>query len=174
MKYLLAVILIAFASPLYANPVFEKYVQWIVDNSEFEYNGEALPTVKRIPKDWMQIYAYGDQAVAEAERKGHQLPKIHALYDETSDEIILPKDFDLDNFENHHIVVHELVHYLQDINGDYESQQAKDCVQSLEPVAYKLHAKWMDQVDHPAERPNDLFIFMMEMSCRDHHGAGGG
>jgi len=94
MKYLLAIILIAFASPLYANPVFEKYVQWIVD--------------------------------------------------------------------------------LQDINGDYESQQAKDCVQSLEPVAYKLHAKWMDQVDHPAEKPNDLFVFMLEMSCRDHHGAGGG
>jgi hypothetical protein len=174
MKYLLAVIMIALASPLYANPVFEKYVQWIVENSRFEYNGEALPTVKRIPKDWMQIYAYGDQAVAEAERKGQELPKIHALYDETTDEIILPKDFDLNNFERHHIIVHELVHYLQDINGDFESQQAKDCIQSLEPEAYKLHGEWMDQVNHPAERPNDLFILMMEMSCRDHHGAGGG
>ena len=169
MKTILVLLLFVFASPLYANPVFEKYVTWIVNNSEFKYNGEALPTIKKIPKDWLEIYAYGEQKVADAERKGKDLANIHALYDEKSNEIILPEDFDLDDFSKHHILVHELVHYLQDINGDYDTEQAKHCIQSLEPIAYELHTKWMDEVNHPANRPNALFVALITMPCRDHH-----
>jgi len=169
MKIILVVLISILAFPLHANPVFEQYIQWIVNNSDFEYNNEPLPTVKKIPKDWMEIYAYGDQKVAEAERNGNDLPRIYALYDEKSNEIIVPEGFDLDDFSKHHIIVHELVHYLQDINGLYETKKAKDCIQSLEPPAYELHTKWMDEVDHPSERPNPLFVLMLSMACRDHH-----
>ena len=168
MKTFLALLIFVFASPLYANTVFENYVQWIVDNSDFEYNGEELPTVKRIPEDWLEIYAYGDQAVADAERKGNVLPNVLALYDNKSNQIILPEGFDLNDFSKHHIIVHELVHYLQNINGEYDTEQAKRCIQSLEPEAYRLHTKWMDEVDHPAERPNELFVALLTMSCIDY------
>lgn len=173
MKYLLTALLISFASPLYANPVFKEYVEWIVNNSDFEYNGEELPTVKRIPKEWMEVYAYGGETVADSEKQGTTLPEVLALYDNENDQMIIPEDLDLNDFGNHHIVVHELVHYLQDINGYYETKDAQDCPQSLEPPAYELHVKWMDEVDHPGERPNELFVFMLSMACEEHFHGGG-
>lgn len=171
MKYLIAAFLIAIASPLYANPVFEGYIKWIVANSDFEYNGEELPSIKRIPREWIEVYAYGAETVAESEKRGTSLPEILALYDDEKNVMILPEDLDLDNVASHHIIVHELVHFLQNINGHYDTKEAKDCPTSLEPIAYELHEKWMDDVNHPGDRPDKLFLFMLSLACEPHfHG----
>lgn len=174
MKIFLIAFLIMFASPLYANPVFEKYINWLVTNSDFEYNGEELPTLKKIPKDWMEVYAYGSDAVAESDQNGTSLPSVIAVYNHKTNEIVVDKKFQIEDFTKHHIIVHELVHYLQWINGNYDTEEAQDCATSLEPIAYELHVKWMDEVDHPAEKPNELFLFFLEGACDEHHGAGGG
>ena len=173
MKIFLIAFLIMFASPLYANPVFEKYINWLVTNSDFEYNGEELPTIKRIPREWMQVYAYGPETVAESEKSGTTLPEILALYDDINNQFILPEDLDINDYKNHHIIVHELVHYLQKINGDYNTPEAEECTTSLEPIAYELQLKWMDDVDHPGQRPNELFLFMLSLACKEHFHGGG-
>ena len=168
MKHFLAIILLIFATPLYANPVFEKYINWITENSDFKYNGEALPTLKKIPEDQLVVYAYGPDAVLQAEQNETTLPEIIALYDHEKNQIIVNKNFELEDFTKHHIIVHELVHFLQMINGHYSTPEAIKCQTSLEPIAYKLHMKWMDEVDHPAERPNSLFLFFLDKACDDH------
>jgi len=173
MKIFLIAFLIMAASPLYANPVFEKYINWLVTNSDFEYNGEELPTVKRIPREQMQVYAYGSETVAESEKSGTTLPGILALYDDINNQFILPEDLDINDYKNHHIIVHELVHYLQKINGDYNTPEAEECITSLEPIAYELQLKWMDDVDHPGQQPNKLFLFMLSRACKEHFHGGG-
>lgn len=167
MKYILIIILFVFATPLYADPVFKEYVDWITANSEFEYNNEELPTLKKIPKDQLIIYAYGADAVAEQDVAN--FPKIIALYNHNTNEIIVDEQFELDDFSKHHIIVHELVHFLQLINGYYDTPEAQECQASLEPIAYELHMKWMDKVDHPAEKPNELFLFFLNKACDKHH-----
>lgn len=156
--------LILSASVASANPIFEEYIGWIVANSDFEYNGEPLPRVERTSKEMLLIMLYGDTAVAQAEFNGTYLPPVEAIYDNETDTIFLPYETDLDDFANHHIIVHELVHYLQDINGITD-----ECVGRLETPAYKLHEKWQDEVNHPAERPNGLFVIMLELACTNPH-----
>lgn len=156
--------LILSASVANANPIFEQYIDWIVANSDLEYNGETLPTVERISKEFLQILLYGESVVADAEYHNRTLPDVLAIYDDEDKTIIIPHETDLDDFANHHIIVHELVHYLQDINGITD-----ECIGRLEGPAYDLHAQWQDEVDHPAERPNRLFVAMLVMMCDNPH-----
>lgn len=156
--------LILTASVANANPIFEEYIDWIVANSDFEYNGESLPTVERASREMLMIMLYGEEVVAQAEKNNNHLPEAEAIYDDETDTIFLPHETDLEDFANHYIIVHELVHYLQDINGITD-----ECLGRLEIPAYKLHAKWQDEVDHPAPRPNALFVAMLELSCNNRH-----
>lgn len=165
-QILLAATVLLFASTVAnANTVFETYIQWIVNNSELTYNGEPLPTVTVVSNDYIKILAYGDAAVAEAEHNNVTLPEILALYKHDDNTMVVPDTLDLDDWNNHYIIVHELVHYLQNVNGYYELPEYAECRMKLENLAYELHVAWMDEVDHPGERPNPLFLFMLLNGC---------
>lgn len=169
MKHILTILLFLATTTAQANPVFENYIQWIVENSELEYNGEPLPSVVVVSNGYLKILAYGEITVAQSELNGTVLPDIVALYDHENNNIVVPDTLDLYDWNNHHVIVHELVHYLQDINGYYELPEYVECRVKLENLAYELHVAWMDEVDHPGERPNQLFLFMLLNSCRDTH-----
>jgi predicted Zn-dependent protease with MMP-like domain len=160
-KILFAIFLIVLsANTLRAEPIFERYINWIVNNSELVYNQETLPTIQRVSSDFLQILFYGDTVVAQAEFNNHYLPEVIALYDDRNNQIIVSHETDLSDFANHHIIVHELVHFLQKINN-----VTYDCVGMLEPQAYRLQEKWQDEVNHPAERPDMLFVILIELAC---------
>lgn len=137
------------------------YIDWLIANTDYEYNGEELPTVKHMSEQMLMIYGYGEQRVAQAEFKGSYLAPILGLYDDEENVIMLPDTHDLMDFEIGHIVVHELVHYLQTINGFDDH----GCKQNSEPEAYRLHEQWMDEHDHPADRPNALWVMMIATAC---------
>lgn len=152
--------------------LIENYLNWIVENSEFEYNNEPFPEIKLLDSEILQIYAYGGEVVARSERENFELQNILALYLYEKDTIFISNDIDLNYFRNHHIIIHELVHYLQDINGYYEKVS---CQKLLEKDAYRIQEKWMrefydddDFIDKML--PNDLYILMLELSCKEHHG----
>ena len=166
---LAAMMLLLLSTEAHANQTFERYIQWIVNNSELNYNGEPLPTVETVPADQMLIIAYGADVVADAENRGVKLSSVIALYDNQNDRMIIPDTVDLTDWNNHHIIVHELVHYLQDINGYYELPKYAACQTALEELAYNLHVKWMDEVNHPGIRPNALFIHMLLANCYGVH-----
>lgn len=166
MKYVAALLMLLLTSKqVHSNEVFENYIQWIVNNSNLEYNNETLPGVRYVSADELLIIAYGSDSVQQAVDTGVELPNIIALYDHNHDTLIVRNTLDLDNWENHHIIVHELVHYLQDINGHYQLHEYRVCQQKLEKLAYTLHIKWMDEHNHPGQRPNALFLHMMFSNC---------
>lgn len=153
--------------------LIEKYLNWIVENSEFDYSNEQFPDIKFLDSEILQIYAYGGDVVARSERENFELQNILALYLHEKDTIFISNEIDLNDFRNHHIIIHELVHYLQDINGYYETV---NCQKLLEKDAYRIQEKWMrefyDDDDDFIDKmlPNDLYILMLELSCKEHHG----
>lgn len=168
-QILAALVLLLLTTEAQANQLFERYIQWIVNNSELEYNGEPLPGVQTVPQDQLKIIAYGEAVVEDAQARGAELTNVIAMYNHNEDVMIVPDSMDLNDWNNHHIIVHELVHYLQDINGYYELPKYVACQTGLEELAYDLHVQWMDEVGHPGERPNALFIHMLLANCHGVH-----
>ena len=155
-----ALVMLLVTTVAQADVVLEQYIQWIADNSSLEYNGEPLPEIIYVNQAMLQILMYGEQTVAQAEFEGFELPEVIALYDSSVDQIILSTGTDINAFENQFMLVHELVHYMQDINGI-----ADPCPGMLEREAYELTDRWQDEVGHPGPRSDPLFVLMIEMSC---------
>ena len=137
-----------------------KYIDWIVENSELEYSGQPLPTVSTMSFEQMMRMAYTD----EVYESGRELAPVSAIYDHHNNQIVVPDTTDIFAYINHQILVHELVHYLQDINGITD-----DCLGRLEFPAYELQAKWQDEFNHPSERPNRLWVYFLRAHCESRH-----
>lgn len=142
------------------NQLMLDYVDWIVDHSDFEYNGEALPTITFRSTVELQRKRYGEERWEELTATGANLPKILALYDWHVNEILFNDDLDFTDWSNDHVIVHELVHYLQMVN-----ETPYNCPNELEPDAYELQMKWQDQVGHPGERPDPFRLLMLRIGC---------
>lgn len=162
MKTLLSLLLVLLASTSNADERLMPYIEWITENSELEYNGEPLPGVVTMDYALLEVLTYGDQTVAQAERDGRDLPQVHGIYRHDTNNLVLPDTSD--PWQEEEVLVHELVHYLQ-----YLNREPPDCVQEWERQAYELHWQWVQEHDYDAEEPNWLFVFMLQMSCRDMH-----
>lgn len=118
------------------------YIQFITEWSNYKYNQEPLPEVRTESDDMLLIYAYGDYAVAQAEYKGEKLRPVMAIYDHKKNQLLVSENLDLnDPKQSGPTLVHELVHYMQDINGKtalYED----DKLACLEGEAYDIQAFW--------------------------------
>jgi hypothetical protein len=157
----LSIIFALWATASYANDeILLGYIDWIVTNSDLEYNGEELPLIAQVPSEEIQILVYGEDTIRRAENGEFALDIIIAFYNHHIDTIIVNEEFDIEKFEYHHILVHELVHYLQDINDIID-----DCVQNMEPLAYELQDKWQKEVDHPGPNVNWLFVYFVNSHC---------
>lgn len=161
-RMILLAILLLVGSQVRADERFLPYIKWLTENSELQYNGEELPTIKYLPYKWLELEVYSPETVAQAERNESELPKIRGAYNDERNEMLLPEDFNWETSED--VIVHELVHFLQHTNG-----QEPECIQELEPPAYKLHWKWVEDTGYEAEEPNWLFVFLLVMACSDHH-----
>jgi len=139
---------------------FDKHIKWLVENSEFEYNGETYPSIDYYSSQELQVIAYGREKIEKADSQA--LPKIKALYDHRNNTLMFTKGMDIKDNKTAYIVVHELVHFLQNTNGITEKTE---CIQSLEESAYKLQAEWQRQHDHPGPYPNFLFVRLLSLSC---------
>lgn len=141
-----------------ADERFLPHITWITENSPMEYNGEPLPRVEYVSQGILQVMAYGDQAVAQAEHQGRQLPKVLATYDEYMIYVVDDMTFT----EQPWVLVHELVHYLQDVNGTTQA-----CVPANEPQAYKLHAEWQRQHGYEVNQANIFYGLTLALACFD-------
>jgi len=157
----LVVVAIAFVSAQKSHP-FDEYIIWLTENSEFEYNGEAYPSITYYSSQDLQTLAYGVDRIKEAESEGRSIPKIKALYDHRNNRLLFLKGMDIRADETAYIVVHELVHFLQNINGITEQTE---CLPSLEKRAYTLQAKWQEAHNHSGPYPNFLFVSLLASGC---------
>lgn len=86
---------------------------------------------------------------------------IKALYDPDANIIYVPEGFDPLDLNNAYVIIHELVHYLQRVNGRRE-----DCVAKLEPEAYEIQFRWQDEVGPIERETNWLYIYaLIDAAC---------
>lgn len=160
----IALVMLSLCAPAHADERFLPYIDWLVANSEYEYNGEELPTIEVRPYAWVEVMVYGPDTVAQAEQNGSELPEVRGAYLHDKNVILFPEGVDV--WEREDVIVHELYHYLQHINGHIE-----DCLPLMERPAYEIHWEWVEAHGREAdfEEPNWLFVFVLEMSCYERY-----
>lgn len=65
--------------------------------------------------------------------------QVHAVYDDRSRTIYLPEGWPADSPADVSILVHELVHHLQNVGG-----LTYACLQARERPTYQAQARWLD------------------------------
>ena len=117
------------------------YIDFVVEWSSYKYNGETFPEVKFLDHTLIQIYTYGDYVYAQAEFSGEKLPEAMAVYDRESKAILISETIKEDEGKVEVALVHEFVHFLQDINGYTESLGEENLICS-ESEAYDIQVLW--------------------------------
>ncbi len=96
---------------------FKKYVEFAVKWTLYKYNGEPLPKIKIVKQDLLQVVAYGEIEYSQAEAKGLKLSTVNAIYIVDNKTMYISDQVDVNDPAFEVTLVHEIVHYLQDING---------------------------------------------------------
>lgn len=100
--------------------------------TELEYNGQPLPTVGYGTHKELVRMARGK----DADPKNYDL---QAVYDHKTNKIWLRVGLDTTKERTRAVLVHELVHYLQDVNGTLEK---RPCMAANELLAYDLDGEY--------------------------------
>ena len=130
-----------FAKTAYAESIEEakmlELINWLVDESAiYEYNDEPLPKIVYATQEQLGAYFYGLDTYLENEDKLFPIEGIFRSADEGT--MFLLDDFDWESGSTMDVVVHELVHYLQYING-----RTFSCSVAGEIDAYKFQSIWL-------------------------------
>lgn len=116
-------------------------INWLVEESQiYEYNDDPLPKIVYATQEQLGAYFYGLDTYLENENTLIPIEGIFRSADEGT--IFLLEDFDWGNGSTIDVIVHELVHYLQYINGITFS-----CSVAGELDAYKFQTIWL--MDNP-------------------------
>lgn len=158
----LAVVVALFVIPAKAETLEQtmlRHIDWIVANSDFEYNGEPLPAVRAVAQETLDNLAGGGSG-----------GDIVAVYDHHVNTIYFPEGVDPLSWGSAPVLVHELAHYLQWVRGTLRGDV---CVGEFEQAAYWVEDEWMDAHGHPGERSDPFFVIVLAASCRDPHSQNG-
>ena len=109
---------------------------WISANSNLQYDGISFPKLALADGKALHEMAFG-QNMPKAIRTGKY--RVSGLYNHVDNTIYLVDTTDLNSDGGKALLVHELVHYLQHLNGRTNDHELK----VLEPLAYLLEANWL-------------------------------
>lgn len=157
---ILTLSLLAFCHPVNADHkgyTVADMVQWIVDNSRFEYHGDAYPKI--IEQDKLTLCA---TIFPNAEPRDDC--NIAGYYDHELNHIVIADSVTEYMTEDHFrevVLLHELVHFVQYYDGEYERAE---CKQKLEMDAFDLQDQWVDEQGIDPQQKNDpLFVAFVTM-----------
>ena len=132
-------------------------VTWIESNSRYEYHGQQLPRVERYTPEQVCAATYPD-------KEPHADCNIAGFYDHETNLIVVADSVTEYMVEDHFfevVLLHELVHFLQYYDGEYERAE---CKQALEIDAFDLQDQWIDEQGIDPEQKNDpLFVVFVTM-----------
>jgi len=163
---LILLITISFSS-LADDRIMQNSIDWIVKHSDLEYNDEQLPVVKRVSNQELALRYYDlDPQMPEQDipRKVQNL-ELYGLYDFHSNTLYLPQDKPVWSWPYRYIIVHEMVHFLQQVNGKFDG---RSCVSTLEPEAYEIMGRWQDYHNHDSPRANAFIVHIMANACSEY------
>lgn len=117
-------------------------INWITANSDYVYNGEPLPDTIRNDKLTWKVSG-----------------RINVLgtYWGPTNTVYLVQSADAG------VELHELVHYLQTLSGEYV--EGETCPGMVETAAYHIEDAWLDHIGSDVPRSDPMRLMMMEAAC---------
>tara|TARA_B100000941_G_scaffold235670_1_gene178540 strand:+ start:869 stop:1285 length:417 start_codon:yes stop_codon:yes gene_type:complete len=114
------------------NEILTALMIWLGTNTPLSVNHE-LPNVLFLPQEKMEQIFYGDNE--------YEPEQLHGMYNKETDTIILAEDWNRNDPWDLGVLVHEMVHYLQDQN---EMKYA--CTQEMEKLAWPIQQFYLKKV----------------------------
>ena len=137
-----------------------RIIQWLTDNSKYEWSGEELPEIKFEDTEVMCEILFVEPPIP---------CDIGGYYNDDTNQIFIANEPTRHMVEEGYVesvLVHELVHYLQFINGEYK---VVECNRELERDAFDLQDKYVTEFGLPEEHLNDPLFALMVSSCHMMH-----
>lgn len=134
-------------------------IQFIEARSDYTYNGEKLPFIEIREPAEIYLGLIGepmpeDISIFPAGYFDHNMNTIYISSE--------PGPYMVEEGFIEVVLFHELVHYLQLVNGTYETVECKN---ALERDAYKLQAQYVDAMNYPEEQKPDAFFAAIVSMC---------
>jgi len=136
--------------------------KWLAENYDLPATGR-LPQVKRAPPAEIAAIRYRLPFVSiqqpPAADKGSETL---AVYDDETETIYVPQEWTGNSASDQSVLVHELVHHLQNIG-----RQRYECPQQREKLAYLAQDSWLAQNGSSLEQAFgvDPFTVFVRVSC---------
>tara|TARA_A100001011_G_scaffold357940_1_gene403251 strand:+ start:167 stop:586 length:420 start_codon:yes stop_codon:yes gene_type:complete len=125
---------------------------WFGANTPLQVNHE-LPSVVFLPQETMEQMFYGDNE--------YEPDSLHGMYNQDTDTIYLPDDWDRKSPWDMSVLVHEMVHYLQDMNN-----MKFNCSNEMEKMAWPIQQFYLKKA-HNYEWDYDKLWFLVVSNCGD-------
>ncbi|MGY8663156.1 DUF6647 family protein [Bradyrhizobium sp. UFLA05-109] len=144
-----------------AEDLFDEIVAWLTSNFD-------LPAIKERPAieftSRMELARLRARDLASSQSfigNDGQLAQreVVALYDNNTRTILLPDDWGGTSPADQSVLVHEMVHHLQNLG-----KLKFDCPQAREKTAYLAQAKWLERFGMSLEKEFDVDMFTVLIS----------
>lgn len=119
-------------------------LMFIAQNSQMDIPDTPLVHIVLVEPEILTLIASPAKSSLYTHRKAPNHERLQGLYHHRSQTIYLNTHLDFDTYYSQSILLHELVHYLQDYNGLYA---ASICKTALETKAYELQNLYLAQRD---------------------------
>lgn len=165
MKLFSTVILVLFfALPVYggSDKLMIEMIDFITKRTNYEYQGEPLPLVKLKPVDELCQAVYSSETLKKIDActvAGYYDPAIETIFiaDESGPYMV-------DEYFFETVLIHEMVHYLQYLNG---TDHIVSCINELETDAYYIQKEYVEYMNYPAEQKPDPMFAMIVSNCNN-------
>lgn len=139
-------LLTALAGHARASEALLAHIAWLTEHSDLKYAGEPLPKVVTVADETLEN-------LVGAGTIGTFDPGVNTIYLVTSQ----------DGIERESTLVHELIHYLQFLDG---RDHRTTCAGLLEPEAYQLEGEWREAHGLTAGDYDAFQVIMGVSACR--------
>lgn len=155
----LAPLLIA-AAPAFAAPQpsdMEWMIDWIQKHSPHTSLFDETPIYKTEGIPMPEIFIVDEREMSKL--SGAPMGEVLAMYESYGSMMVLLEGTDFDSIEGKSIVLHELVHHVQNFSG--ETAKNEECPINLEPDAYRIQIKYLEA---NADKVDPDFILRMKFN----------
>ena len=132
-------------------------IRFIEKNSNLDYDGSPLPDVVIQREDEICSVLY-EKPMLECDIAGYYNDDTNIIYIRDG-----PTQHMVDDGFYETVLIHELVHFLQKINGVYETVE---CRAQLEADAFKIQDLYIDTVGIDENNKNDPLFAMLASMCQ--------
>ncbi len=162
MRFILAFVLSLLTIPAAAssNDIMLEMIEFITEHSKYEYAGEPLPFIEIRNVDELCKAVYTPETlklIKECSVVGYYDHSVKTVFiaDTSGPHMV-------DEYFIEVVLFHELVHYLQYLNGEHLKVE---CMNALEVDAYRLQREYIEYMEYPDEQKPDPLFAMLVSSC---------